>query len=281
MIELQGLALWNKGNRYALTVVDVLSNYAWVEPLKNKTGVAVKQAMQTILTRAGRTPQKLQTDAAKEFYNRTFQTLMKTNGINHFSKHGDAKAALVERFNRKLKEKLYRYLTAKNTRAHLQVLQSIVQGYNASVHRSIGIAPKDVTDVSEAQVWHRLYDKRFLAKKSNKQTLLVKGTRVRLNKKHRPFQKGYLPGWTEEVFVIRQVVPGVVPTYKVQEWDRTLVEGTFYRQDLQLVTVPDDGLFRIEKVLQRKVKQVKVPWQGCSDKYDSWIDAKTIRKWKG
>ena len=281
LIELQGLARWNKGNRYALTVVDVLSKYAWVEPLKNKTGVAVTQAMQTILTRSGRTPQKLQTDAGKEFYNRTFQTLMKTNGIYHFSTHGDAKAALAERFNRTLKEKLYRYLTAKNTRAYLQVLQSIVQGYNATVHRSIGIAPKDVTGVNEAQVWHRLYDKRLLAKKKNKQTLLVKGTRVRLNKKHRPFEKGYLPGWTEEVFVIRRVVPGVVPTYKVQEWDGTPLEGTFYRQDLQPVTVPDDGLFRIEKVLQRKGNQVKVRWQGWSDKYDSWIDAKTIRKWKG
>ena len=150
LIELQGLARWNKGNRYALTVVDVFSKYAWVEPLKNKTGVAVTQAMQTILTRAGRTPQKLQTDAGKEFYNRTFQNLMKTNGIHHFSTHGDAKAALAERFNRTLKEKLYRYLTAKNTQAYLQVLQSIVQGYNATVHRSIGIAPKDVTDVNEA-----------------------------------------------------------------------------------------------------------------------------------
>ena len=76
LIELQGLARWNKGIRYALTVVDVLSKYAWVEPSKDKTGVAVTQAMQTILKRAGRTPQKLQTDAGKEFHNRTFQTLM-------------------------------------------------------------------------------------------------------------------------------------------------------------------------------------------------------------
>ena len=218
--------------------------------------------MQTILTRAGRTPQKLQTDAGKEFYNRTFQTLMKTHGIHRLSTHGDAKAAVAERFNRTLKEKLYRYLTAKKTRVYLQVLQSFVQEYNATVHRSIGKAPKDVAEVNEAQVWHRLYDKRFLAKKKNKQTLLVKGTQECLNKKHWPFQKGYLPGWTEEAFVIRRVVPGVVSTYKVQEWDGIPVEGTFYRQDLQPVTVPDDGLFRTEKVLQRKGEQVKVRWQG-------------------
>ena len=57
----------------------------------------------------------------------------------------------------------------------------------------------------------------ILSQNESKQTLLVKAERVRLNKKHQPFQKGYLPGWTEEVFVIRRAVPGVVPTYKVQE----------------------------------------------------------------
>jgi len=43
------------------------------------------------------------------------------------------------------------------------------------------------------------------------------GDRVHLNKIHRTFEKGYLPGWTEEVFVGHRVVPGPVPTYKIRE----------------------------------------------------------------
>ena len=43
VIELQGLKRWNNGIRYALTMVDVLSKFAWVEPLKNETGLAVTQ----------------------------------------------------------------------------------------------------------------------------------------------------------------------------------------------------------------------------------------------
>ena len=50
---------------------------------------------------------------------------------------------------------------------------------------------------------------------------------MRLNKIHRTFEKGYLPGWTEEVFVVHRVVPGPVPTYKIHEWDDTPVQGTF------------------------------------------------------
>ena len=229
-IKLQGLAGWNKGMRYALTVVDVLSKYAWVEPLKNKMGVVVTQAMQTILKRAGRKPQKIQTDEGKEFYNRTFQTLMKTQGIHHFSTSGDAKAAVAERFNRTLKEKLYCYVTAKNTVAYVQVLQSIVRGYNATEHRSISMAPEDVTQENKAQVWHQLHDKRSKARKKA-QVLWPKGMRVRFNDKHCPLKKWYLPGWTEQMFVIRRAVPGVIPTYKVQEWDGTPVGGKFYAQD--------------------------------------------------
>ena len=83
--RIQGLARWNKGIRNALMVMDLLSKYAWVEPLKNKTTVAVTQAMQTILKRAGRPPPKIQIDSGKEFYNRTFQTSMKTKGIHHLA----------------------------------------------------------------------------------------------------------------------------------------------------------------------------------------------------
>ena len=43
------------------------------------------------------------------------------------------------------------------------------------------------------------------------------GDRVRLNKIHRIFEKGYLLGWTEEVFVVHRVTPGPVPTYKIRE----------------------------------------------------------------
>ena len=70
------------------------------------------------------------------------------------------------------------------------------------------------------------------------------GDRVRLSKKHRPFKKGYLPGWTEEVFIVRRVVRGPVVTYHLEEWDGTPLEGRFYEQDVQDVTVSNDALFR-------------------------------------
>ena len=99
------------------------------------------------------------------------------------------------------------------------------------------------------------------------------GDRVRLNKKHRPFKKGYLPGWTEEVFVVTHVRRHPVVTYRLSEWDGTPIKGTFYEPDVQKVQVSDDSLFRGEKGLKRKGRQVLVRWTGWPAKYDSWIPA--------
>jgi len=54
-------------------------------------------------------------------------------------------AAIAERFNRTLKEKMYRYCTAKHTRRHVDLLQDLVDSYNHTYHSSIVMAPADVT----------------------------------------------------------------------------------------------------------------------------------------
>ena len=178
------IAKSNRGYRYLLTVVGVFSKYAWVEPVKSKTGKAA--AFEKILKQSdGRTPRRLETDDGKEFYNKTFQALMKRKDIVHFSTFGDTKTSVVERFNRTLKERLYRYFTVKNTLKYLPVLKDLVMGYNRSYHRSIKMAPIKVSVSNEEQVWKKLYAQRLTGKRA-KPTLKV-DDRVRLNKKYRIF----------------------------------------------------------------------------------------------
>jgi hypothetical protein len=49
-----------------------------------------------------------------------------------FSTYSDKKAADVERFNRTLNEKMYRYFTAKETNKWFDILGDLVNGYNYS-----------------------------------------------------------------------------------------------------------------------------------------------------
>ena len=162
----------------------------------------------------------------------------------------------------------------KNTLNFVPVLQDLVQGYNRSYHRSIKRAPNEVTQANSPEVWETLYGKKKKGKV--KRPRFKVGDRVRLNEKFRTFKKRYLPGWTEEVFVVKRVQKGKVPTYKVNEWDGTEIKGTFYEQDLQKVTVEDDDLFRIDKIVKRKGDKVLVRWKGWPDKYDTWLNKKDV-----
>ena len=271
LVDMQRLRQQNGGVRYLLTVVDALSKYAWVQPLKRKTGIEMVGAFEDIISE-GRKPQTLQTDKGKEYYNATMRRWLEDEGIKHFSTAGDAKAAIAERFNRTLKTRLYRYFTAANTFKYVDMVQDLVDQYNRDIHRSIGMAPSDVTTANEKQVWQKLYGGRKLGKTRKRGRLKV-GDYVRLSERARAFKKGYLPQWTEEVFMIRRVIQGPLLLYKIEEFDGTPVEGTFYVEDLQKVTVDPDSLWRVEKVLKRRRGQVLVRWKGWPSKYDSWIAA--------
>ena len=273
LVDMQKLSRYNKGHKYLMTVIDIFSKYAWVEPLHDKSGPKVAAAWKKVLKRASpRQPHRLQTDKGTEFYNASVQALFKARGIHHFSTSGDAKASVVERFNRTLKERLYRYFTAANTYKYLDIVQTLVDEYNVSYHRSIGMTPRDVTPTNEAQVWHTLY-KPHLKQKKKKPPKFKVGDQVRLSQARRPFKKGYLPQWTEEVFeVVNVYQPTIGPvTYKVQELDGTLIQGTFYTPELQKVHVDDTTVWRVEKVLKRRGNQLYVQWKGWPKKYNSWI----------
>ena len=111
--DLMDVSWWkqyNDGVCFLLVVVDVLSRYAWAIPLKDKSASSVTSAFSSIIA-LGRVPAKLQTDQGKEFLNRSFKSLMAEHNINHFTTTNDEiKCAIVERLNRTLREKIYRYM---------------------------------------------------------------------------------------------------------------------------------------------------------------------------
>ena len=103
LVEMREFSKSNDGYNYMLTVIDCFSRYAWVEPLKTKTGLETAEAFNKIF-KTGHIPQKIHFDKGKEFYNKNVKELFESNKIEFFSTFSDKKAAIVERFNRTLKE---------------------------------------------------------------------------------------------------------------------------------------------------------------------------------
>ena len=73
LADMQLLSKYNKGIRFLLCVIDIFSKYAWVVPLKDKKGVSIATAFQSILKQSNRKPNKIWVDKGSEFYNASFK----------------------------------------------------------------------------------------------------------------------------------------------------------------------------------------------------------------
>ena len=203
LADMQALSRDNKGHKSIMTVIDIFSKRAWAIAIKNKSAKEMLTAFQRIFKEAHpRKPARFQTDAGKEFLNKDVQGFLKLEGVHHFVSNSDQKAAVVERFNRTLKSRIWTYFSAHQTRHYLDILPKIVDSYNNTYHRTIGRAPNQVRKKDENEIWVRLYgdgDKEHRPKMSEAK----KGQMVRISKVKGAFDKGYIPKWSEEHFLVQ------------------------------------------------------------------------------
>ena len=159
LIDVSSLAEHNSGVKFLFTVVEVFSRKAFVEPLSRKTALSVAQGFEKILKRLGFRPLYFNSDQGPEFVNGTFKALLRKHKIDFFtSNDADIKCAVVERFNRTLMGKIYRYLTKHNSYRYLDVLPDIINNYNDSPHSAVGLPPAQVTHSNKEKVWLKLYN---------------------------------------------------------------------------------------------------------------------------
>ena len=116
--------------------------------MKTKTGESLVEAFSRIIKK-GHTPGMFHTDKGTEFTNKQFQKLLKEHNIRFFTTHNETNASIVERFNRTLKGKIWKYFTANNTSKYTDILQKLVKSFNSFRHRSIGMRPVDVNKKNE------------------------------------------------------------------------------------------------------------------------------------
>ncbi|XP_072046821.1 uncharacterized protein [Amphiura filiformis] len=271
LADLSSLSHLNKGYKFLLTCIDVLSKFAWVIPLKNKKGDTLVKAFKQILSK-GRTPINLFTDSGTEFKNKQFQKMLQINGIYHFTSRNETKCPTVERFNRTIKTKMYKYFTSKHTYKYIDVLPKLVEAYNNAEHRTIGQSPSSVNISNQMSVKQKIYGRK---QKKPPTFKLQVGDKVRISKMKMTFEKGYKPNWTNEIFKISQRLPRTPPVYRIKDLLGEELEGTFYESEMQKIEKDDDAMFIIDKVLKRRKQKGKteyfVSWKGYPKKFNSWV----------
>ena len=109
LCDTSNIKQYNDGATFILTIIDVFSKVAFARALKDKKGPTVLSAFTNVLEESNRKPSKVQTDAGVEFTNRAFKAALKRQDIHFYVTFSENKAAVVERFNRTLKARMWRY----------------------------------------------------------------------------------------------------------------------------------------------------------------------------
>lgn len=287
LIQLTSLKNYNDGISYILVVIDVLSKFVWVQPLHDKTTREVTNAFKKILDNNDhRFPGMVQSDKGKEFLGNTFQTFLKENDIQfRVVRNPDVKAAVVERFNRTLKERMYRYFSYKNTYRYIDVLQDLVKAYNKTPHSTIKMPPAAVTIYNAHVARKNLVATASRRQPHRKKAKYKTGQYVRISREKNVFEKGAEKKWSEEIFkIVRVLRRQKIFVYELVDLEGENIEGFFYPEELSLVHRErvDQQEYTIDKVLRSRGKGRKkeyfVSWVGYPDKFNSWIPAKDLRR---
>ena len=281
LVDMQSVKTYNSGISFLLICIDVLSKYVWVYPLKNKTNVSIVNAFESLFKKTERRPLTIQSDAGKEFIGKIVQDYFKKNDINfRLTRNPDVKAAVVERFNRTLKSKMFRYFTYANTRKYVDVLQNFVDSYNRTIHSSIKMRPIDVTLENAHKAYENLRKKykSILRKSKYKVNQLI-----RISRKRGVFEKAYYAGWTEEIFRITKILKHRTPSvYEIKDLNDEPIDGFFYEEELNPVIKNNDEEYIVERILrtsgQGRNKKYLIKWKGYNDSFNSWIPASDLRK---
>lgn len=262
---MQAFSKYNNSVKYLLTVIDVFSKYGWIVPLKSKTGVEVAAALNKIFKE--RRPENVWVDKGKEFYNKNVKAL----GVELYSTENEEKSCVVERWNRTMKDKMFKYFSANSTRKYVNVIDEMVNNYNNTRHSSIKMTPVAASDKkNESIVWLNLYGHDPVRKIKLKFKV---GNKVRITRKKGIFEKGYTPKWTEEVFTVSQIQYTDPPTYRITDYNDEEIQGTFYEQELQNT---GQDIYRIEKVIRKLGSKSLVKWLGYPESFNSWVNNKNL-----
>ena len=228
LVDMQKLSKYNKNYNYILTVIDIFSKFAWAIPIKKKTGEEILKAFNIIFKY--RRPMKIHTDKGLEFINKPTQNLFQKLGIHW-----------------------------------IDIIHDLIFNYNNSYHRSIKMTPVEASlEKNSKSVYDSLFPNEKIGKLKGKFKV---GDRVRISKKRKDFTKGYLPNFTEEIFVILKVLETDPPTYILNDMNDEIIKGSFYEQEL--VKYENDA-YEIDKIIKRKKDKLLVKWKGYIE--PSWIN---------
>lgn len=264
LVDMQKFSRENSGFKYYLAAICTFSKVGFCRPIHTKSAGDVTEAMESILKEIKKRGKQnivshCSHDSGKEFLNKQFRQLMEKYGINQFVTKSEIKSSIVERWNRTIKNKLYRKFSYNFSYKWVDILPKVVKEYNNTRHSTIKMAPNEVTHENAPLLLKSVYNYTKYFKKPRFKV----GDLVRTSKKWKIFQRSFHVTHTYEVFRIKKIQLTFPLTYILEDLQGNLIEGAFYSEELQEAKT---DLYLVEKIKKtKKPGFVEVKWLGISE----------------
>lgn len=278
----------NDNIRYICIMLDIFSKFVWAYPLKNKSAdIMVDMFKQAFEGENPRIPQRIIFDRGQEFRAKKVQEYLNSKGITSIFTNSIKKSSYAERMIREIKDKMFKFLTHNQTMRYIDVLPSIVSGYNNRIHTVTKMKPKEVNNSNALELYRTIY----LPQIKNKDICIRKqkakfeiGSLVRISNPSFVFVKGYHGLYSEKIYKVVAILKDCPIRYKLETLSGESIIGSFYSEEMVLTDIDvKNSYFKIEKILGEKkirnVTYVLVKWLGYDDKDNQYIKKSDVMDW--
>ena len=286
LIDISKIARSNNNVKFLLVIIDIMTKFLWVFPIKNKSGATMRAVLNRWLRGLGADkPKILKTDRGLEFTCAPVQTLLQNANVEWQPAFGTLKACIAERVNKTLQILIYKYLTEKETLRYIDVLPNLVSTYNKRGHRTLeGMSPENADKPeNEAQVqaiFHSRYTQAGALRPVKSKYRVGDIVRVKTEpKKISSSARAYAEQFHGEYFRIVRINRTLpVPLYYLRSTDSgDFIDGGFYANELQRQR---GDVYKIEQVLQERRRgrrrELLVKWKYFGPRWNSWVNANDV-----
>ena len=232
LIDMQKFSTKNSNYSFILVVIDCFTKKVWARPLKNKRGDSTAAALRSIFESMEYPIQSLIFDEGLEYLNKYVETLLEEYNIHSYHIKTKLKASSAERFNRTLKEKIWKYFTSTGRNRWIDALEDLIESYNNTYHKSIKMTPNQVNMENRKQVFKNLFPKYGFKFECR----LHRGDKVRVALFKPEFSKGFTQNWSRDIFTVtKSFQSNGVCWYRIKDRDGAIYPKYKYFYELNKV----------------------------------------------
>lgn len=261
--------------------VDAFSRKGAARAVKSLEKENVNQAVKEIIKELK--PQRVQFDRGREYNNSLVYSTLRKNNIKYIIANPPYKASMVERLARTLKLYLYKLMQHRGDVNWSKLLPQVIDTYNNRYHTSIGMTPNQAAKAeNEADVWFKVRGKMWKTQPEPKKYEYELNDPVRVVNHKGPLEKSFYETFSGQVFFVSmRYAPNNVNRYKLKDANNNPVQDkSFTYNQLKLVNLSTQSVFRIQKVLHQKLIRGRlysyVKWYNYDSSFNTYIPSSDI-----